>query len=107
MMHEWMGDQVIKACYEKIPPSTYHEYIVTTLSKVAPGSHNGLINILDRGHSHTKDWLEKVATFGGSNESKITPHQVYFKRIVESEAKKELSDDHNKEEYSELFSRTS
>ena len=108
MMHEWMGDQVIKACYEKMPPVTYHEYIVKSLSKIAPGSHNYLIDVLDRGHSHTKDWLEKVATFGGSkdNEYKITPHQLYFKRIVETEAKKNLQDDQTQDEYSELQSRT-
>ena len=82
MMHEWMGDQVIKACYEKMPPITYHDYIVMSLANIAPESHDDLVNIMEKGHHHTKDWLEKVATHSGSNEEKITPHQVYFKRIV-------------------------
>ena len=102
MMHEWMGDQVIKACYEKIPPVTYYEFIVNTLQSVVGPNMIG-INLNDRGHAHTKDWLEKISQFGYNNseEVKITPHQIYFERIVKTEAGK-LHEDHNEAEMEAL-----
>lgn len=102
MMHTWMTDQVIKACYERVQPLTYSDFMQNKLQY--SGGHI-LLDLMSGGHAHTKEYLERCARFSKSelNEVEVKPCTTYFRHIVEREARKQLEEDHTNKEYNSLL----
>ena len=100
MMHEWMGHQVIEACFNRKKPLVYHDFMHQQITMITFG---------DKGHGHTKDYLEKVARYnaGQCSDSLCKPHQVYFQAIVNAEDAKTLQETHSSEEYAALLEHAS
>ena len=89
-MHKWMGHQVITACYERRQPMVYHDFMHKKIT---------LIEFGDKGHGHTKDYLEMVARYNAEqqSDSKCKPHQLYFQAVVNEKGDRTLQEDHTRE----------